>query len=856
MPKAFKNDRCEVISSNVQLIPQDQGTIVLSVKVPLTKSVRKRKQLTLDGYTKKKGVVAATSSAFIAAADNVATCSSSVPSVDAVSSIAMHNALNKYDIGNFFSLDGLTNEDRYDFLVNVWRPESSFVFPTNLSGRTFQYRWLAEFPWLTYSKVCDGAFCINCVLFGNANESSYGVHILTHLFKSPFCGWPKALQKFRNHAQKSHVHKSSSIKALQFRLNFESKAKPIDVQLNTIANERIEKNRKKLNPIVQAIILCGRQNIALRGHRDDSKHYEDDKANPGNLQEILKFLGRCGENALFDEHLQSAPKSATYRSKTTQNELIKICGDLIVAKICTEIRRAKYFSVLADEATDVSNIEQMPIVVRFVDVGANIREELLGFSQCSEGMTGEAISNTILESVKDFGLDMSFCRGQGYDGAANMSGKCAGAAARITRQFPKAPYVHCGSHLLNLCVASACGIQVVRNMMGHVRVVSDFFNNSPKRFKVLSETIKELFPNARHNRLIDVCRTRWIARLDGLDVFAEVLAAVVRSLDVMRLNVDRSWNSDSVRDASGLFHATLDFQFIVVLIIVSRSLEVTRPLTKQLQTVSFDVVAANEKISLLYASLCNLREGIGNVHGKWFEEAESLTDSVGVVPSRPRTTQKQTHRANTPADSVSQYYERVVTLPFLDHITSQIHTRFSKSNVISLDGFYAFPAKVVSHVDWKAKVVNFLNHYRDDLPEPRYIETELGMWEEYWQQSVDSCPSTLADLLPKIDKLTFPNLYTALQILATTPVTTCTCERSVSVLRRLKTYLRNTMTQSRLNGLALLNVHREVELDVDEVIDCFARKHRRRMQLVDIFNSDPGDDDSFHEPSASATEIL
>ena len=101
---------------------------------------------------------------------------------------------------------------------------------------------------------------------------------------------------------------------------------------------------------------------------------------------------------------------------------------------------------------------------------------------------------------------MNFYRGQGYDGAGNMAGKCIGAAARIQCVFPEAPYVHCGSHALNLCVASARSIQVVRNMMSQVCVVSDIFNNSPKRIGLLERQIKESLPKARHYHLIDICR--------------------------------------------------------------------------------------------------------------------------------------------------------------------------------------------------------------------------------------------------------------------------------------------------------------------------------------------------------------
>ena len=127
--------------------------------------------------------------------------------------------------------------------------------------------------------------------------------------------------------------------------------------------------------------------------------------------------------------------------------------------------------------------------------------------------------------------------------------------------------------------------------------------------------------------------------------------------------------------------------------------------------------------------------------------------------------------------------------------------------------------------------LNFLELYRDDLPEARYIDTELVMWEEYWYTFEGNPPENLADL-------SFPNFYVALQIMATAPVTTCACEWSVSVLRRLKTYLRNTMLGNRLNGLAMLNVHREASVDVNEVIDSFSRRNLPKMKLIDILNCD------------------
>ena len=277
---------------------------------------------------------------------------------------------------------------------------------------------------------------------------------------------------------------------------------------------------------------------------------------------------------------------------------------------------------------DISNIEQIALVSRFVDQRYHICEAFLGFVPCSEGLSGVAFSKTILDAVKGVGFDINLCRGQGYDGAGNMAGKCTGAAVQIQREYPKAMFVHCGSHVLNLCVASACSIPVVRNMMGHVRVVSAFFNVHPKRHAVLKDKIKTLLPLATHSRLIHVCRTRWVARIDRMEIFIELLPAIVSSLEAVKDNADGSWNSESIRDASALYHASIEFGFIVSLVVISRLLEVTRPLTKQLQAPDMDVVKCVEKVTFLFAMLKRLCQEIDPRHLCCYEEAISLAETL------------------------------------------------------------------------------------------------------------------------------------------------------------------------------------------------------------------------------------
>ena len=113
------------------------------------------------------------------------------------------------------------------------------------------------------------------------------------------------------------------------------------------------------------------------------------------------------------------------------------------------------------------------------------------------------------------------------------------------------------------------------------------------------------------------------------------------------------------------------------------------------------------------------------------------------------------------------------------------------------------------------------------------------MWKLHFLDLKDPPPTTLQEVLLHAGPLSFPNILTVFRIFGTIPVTTCTCERSTSTLLRLKTYMRSTMGETRLQALALLNVHREIKLDVESVIDCFfARKHPRRKLLADLLNSD------------------
>jgi len=93
-------------------------------------------------------------------------------------------------------------------------------------------------------------------------------------------------------------------------------------------------------------------------------------------------------------------------------------------------------------------------------------------------------------------------------------------------------------------------------------------------------------------------------------------------------------------------------------------------------------------------------------------------------------------------------------------------------------------------------------------------------------------PSSLPDTIKAAHQELYPSIYMILCVLASMSVSTATAERSFSVMRRVKTYLRNTMTTDRLSGLGLLNVYREKELTSESVLDKFTRMKNRKLALI------------------------
>jgi hypothetical protein len=112
-----------------------------------------------------------------------------------------------------------------------------------------------------------------------------------------------------------------------------------------------------------------------------------------------------------------------------------------------------FFSILADESSDVYQNEQLALCLRYVDKKGRVVERFLGIVHV-ENTTALILRDAIKNLLMQQSLSLSKVRGQGYDGASNMKGEVNGLKKLIMNESPSAYYVHCFAHQLQLTLVA------------------------------------------------------------------------------------------------------------------------------------------------------------------------------------------------------------------------------------------------------------------------------------------------------------------------------------------------------------------------------------------------------------------
>ena len=134
---------------------------------------------------------------------------------------------------------------------------------------------------------------------------------------------------------------------------------------------------------------------------------------------------------------------------------------------------------------------------------------------------------------------------------------------------------------LNTCTAtptcSTCAslpparVKAVQNMWGVLKELSLFFHNSPKRQSQFENVASEEDTPNRRKKLVQLSRTRWVARHTSLSTFRQLYSVVVTTLDIIAN--EEGWNAESTSKASGFLAAVTSFPYLVAFLITWRVLE-------------------------------------------------------------------------------------------------------------------------------------------------------------------------------------------------------------------------------------------------------------------------------------------
>ncbi|XP_060855033.1 52 kDa repressor of the inhibitor of the protein kinase-like [Metopolophium dirhodum] len=668
------------------------------------------------------------------------------------------------DVGIYLGNPPTDNEKKFKVFQNPWMPPLSYKFPVSDKRRlSFQRHWMEQYSWLVFSDVAKGALCKVCVLFGR-NHGGRGGQELRSLVAIPFINWKKAKQIFDSHT--------------------------------------------------------------LRGKNETGKiGLTEPPYNDGNFRAILRFRARSGDHFLKEHILsQTSDSRSMFTSPTIQNEIIDLCGNFIQENVVNRIKYAGFFTILADETQDISRYEQLALCIRYVDDSSAdnvfIREDFLEFLHVKD-VTASALATTIMQCIMTLGLDMEMLVGQGYDGAAVMSGQFRGVRTIISEKYPKAQFIHCSAHNLNLVLAHSCEIPMIRNCIGTIKTVINFFRQSALRDGLLKDAAESA--GAIHLNLVSLCETRWTEKHLAVERFSEMFSVVTEALQALQ---------DSRRECASqayqLKQAIENSQFVVSMLILRKVFSFTSTLNKILQTQNIDLTEACKYVDIVKKTLEDIRNDD--------EFLKIVTDSkeyLGIESlTAPRITNRQKGRSNNPAETAEIYYKINVYYPFLDHVLSELAARFSNHHEKIGNLQILIPKFMKNKNDAKSKLTEIHKMYLVNEKLENLL-CEYQLWTKKWEGISDDLNEFNAiKTLEKCDKQFFPLIYNLLKILATLPVSTASAERSFSTLKRLKTYLRNAIGQERLTGLTLLNIYRDVTVDPLLIVNKLTQRRKRLNLLV------------------------
>ena len=503
-----------------------------------------------------------------------------------------------------------------------------------------------------------------------------------------------------------------------------------------------------------------------------------------------------------------------------------------------ERQSAKYCAIMVDSTPDSSHVEQTTFLLRYLvrnESRFEIVERFLKFVDCSD-KTGSAIAQMITETLESHAIPLVDCRAQGYDNAANMSGKYNGAQAIIQKQCSTAIFSPCGCHTLNLCGndAAECIPEAI-TYFGTIQTIYTLFSCSPKRWEILAKHIG--------CSLHGISGTRWSDRVESVKPFVAHLPGVKLALeDLLELNLTPKTRNE----IKGAICYVSSFTCIIMSVVWHRILVPIDFCNKVIQAsdTTLDMEVAN--IESLLAQLVALRDSWKAMWNEAKLVAFSLQIEVKLFKGRSTTTRKRTrfHDEHTPDENVNEmneadespeeaHFRKHIFYVVLDNVIGGLTVRFSAAKQISDTFSFLWNYQKMSEEELKRKAAKLAKKYSKDVSSEDLVQ-EMNHITMIHNANFGTKQLGALELLNALAECRlesiFPNLSVSLRMFLTAPATVVSAERSFSKLKLIKNYLRSTMSQDRLNNLTRLSIESDIakQIDFDSVIRSFAKKKARK----------------------------
>ena len=271
-------------------------------------------------------------------------------------------------------------------------------------------------------------------------------------------------------------------------------------------------------------------------------------------------------------------------------------------------------------------------------------------------------------------------------------------------------------------------------------------------------------------------------------------------------------------------------------------LRFTDNLSKTLQSPELCAADCHALANDTLKTLENLKsyENFSKLWDKIKTQASSLDVDEPILPrKRKRPARYDNGTPNLEFDTVEKYYQHFYIEAF-DLIINSIRRRFDQPGFNTYKNLENLLLKAAKEEDYNSEFEFVTNFYGTDI-DKYLLETQLVSFQSCFPKDKKANLKSFAEFINLPGKgLLFSQIKIVLKLIFVMAGSNAGSERSFSGLKRLKTYLRSSMNQDRLNHLMTLNIHKEEtdSLSVIEICNEFVSKSDYRMQIFGKFSEE------------------